>query len=586
MIVAKLPRRAAHTPPQPARTPTPARAALGLSLAAGVLLWMCFPPLNLWPLAWLAPALWLAMARMPQPFSRGTYLAVWCGGLLHWLAMMQGIRLAYWALYFGWLALAAYLAVYTVALVWLCRVAVRCKLPLVVAGPIVWTGLELVRAHLITGFSMGMLGHTQIAWISLLQVSDFSGAYGVSFLVAMTASAVAQCLPQSWFSPARGRQPLARSLAQCWPLLSAAACLGAALAYGHFRLGEALPADDRPLKAALIQGSLDTVFDTSWEEHERRVRNTFDHYDRLTAEAIAQPGQRDLIVWPESAFASVEPQIREPLQVPAGAHLSESLLRERLEESRAEFAGSVERAVAAMNAPLEQDAGRDTWFLFGTTTVEYGPPRPHTYNAALLADPSGKVVDRYYKVHPVMFGEYIPFGQWLPWIYDWTPLPGGLTAGVRPAAMEVAGWRLMPLICFENTVPHLVRGHVTKLTGEGTPPDALVTLTNDGWFFGSSILDLHFRCAVFRAVENRRPMLIAANTGFSAHIDGSGRIVAVGPRREPAVLSIKMHRDGRRPLYHVLGDLPAITCAVLCGIGAVAGVALQVRSSRTASVLE
>ncbi len=138
--------------------------------------------------------------------------------------------------------------------------------------------------------------------------------------------------------------------------------------------------------------------------------------------------------------------------------------------------------------------------------------------------------------------------------------------------MEVAGKRLSPCICFENVVPHLVRNQVLELTRRGTPPDVLVTVTNDGWFYGSSILDLHLRCAVFRAIENRRPMLIAANTGFSAHIDAEGRICEVGPRRAPQVMLVAARADGRKPLYHTLRDWPAILCAAACAILALVGI--------------
>ncbi len=62
-------------------------------------------------------------------------------------------------------------------------------------------------------------------------------------------------------------------------------------------------------------------------------------------------------------------------------------------------------------------------------------------------------------------------------------------------------------------------------------PDVLVNLTNDGWFWGSSILDLQLDCAVLRAVELRRPFLVAANTGFSAWIDG--KRAGAGSRASP-----------------------------------------------------
>ena len=146
-------------------------------------------------------------------------------------------------------------------------------------------------------------------------------------------------------------------------------------------------------------------------------------------------------------------------------------------------------------------------------------------------DPRGEITARYFKMHPVMFGEYVPLGEIIPAIYRLFPLPNGLTAGTQPAAVDVKGMIVSPSICFENTIPHLIRGHVAELARRGMSPDVLVNLTNDGWFWGSSILDLQLDCAVLRAVELRRPFLVAANTGFSAWINGNGRIMALGPRR-------------------------------------------------------
>lgn len=537
------------------------RTAVVLSLIAGILLWTSFPPLNLWPLAWIAPVPWLLLVRLPQRFTRGTYLAIWLGGFVHWLAMLQGIRLAHWALVFGWITLAAYVACYTPILVWLCRVAVlRLRVPLWAAAPVVWVGLELIRGHFVTGFSAGLLCHTQTSWTALLQIADVLGAYGVSFLVAIVAAAVAQMVPAAWLG-LDGEQSGRWSP---WPMAPAALCVAAALIYGHFRLGETPPGmAEKPLHVALIQGSLDTVFDKSEEEYKERVDRTFKHYGELTRKALAAPGAVDLVIWPESMFPRVEYRITEPLKVPADFSLTAGELRERVREFQMPFDRQVQDAAALLGGP---------YFLFGTTTLEYGPDEPEQFNAALLADAQGRVTARYYKVHPVMFGEYIPFGEWFPIVYKITPLPGGLDRGPGPTAMQVAGKRLSPCICFENVVPHLVRNQVLELTRRGTPPDILVTVTNDGWFYGSSILDLHFRCAVFRAIENRRPMLIAANTGFSAHIDGSGRVLAMGPRRAEKFLLVDAQPDGRTPPYHRLGDWPAILCAVAGGILAIAGV--------------
>ncbi len=91
----------------------------------------------------------------------------------------------------------------------------------------------------------------------------------------------------------------------------------------------------------------------------------------------------------------------------------------------------------------------------------------------------------------------------------------------------------------------------------GVRPTCLVNLTNDGWFWGSSELDMHLTAGIFRAVELRTPLAIAANTGFSAWIDGCGRLRACGPRRATASLLVSIQPDGRDTPWLFWGSLPA-----------------------------
>src|SRR5687767_1358573 len=156
--------------PRPLAAPAPASAdrfwlgrTLWLALAGSLLLWSAFPPLDLWPLAWLAPLPWLWLILLPKLPGSRPYVAIWLAGFAHWIIMLQGIRLAHPALYGGWLALSWYLAFYLAAFIALSRVAVhRLRIPIVVGAPIVWVGLELLRGYLLTGFSLGLLAHTQV----------------------------------------------------------------------------------------------------------------------------------------------------------------------------------------------------------------------------------------------------------------------------------------------------------------------------------------------------------------------------------------------------------------------------------------
>ncbi|MEX2176921.1 MAG: apolipoprotein N-acyltransferase [Pirellulaceae bacterium] len=541
--------RAENPPPASFwRSPT-----LWLALAGSLLLWASFPPLDLWPLAWLAPLPWLWLVLLPTLPGRRPYLAIGLAGFVFWLAMLFGISLAHPALIAGWIALSWYLAFYLPVFVGLTRVAVhRLGVSIVVAAPVVWVGLELVRGHLLTGFSMGLLSHTQVRFPLLLQIADLGGAYAVSFVMLLVTAALARTFPL----PLGGNPRLPSTL---WPALAAAAVLLATLGYGAYRLAETPPgAARKPLRVALIQGSLDTKF----EYNPERAAQAFEHYGRLTDQARRENERLDLVVWPESMFVLPEYRIEEPLAAPAGSNIPVQAMRSHLTALNSEFGNALAREAARVNTLADGSRqATPVHLLVNVNTWVYGPgDRERSYNTALLANPQGEVVGRYSKVHPVMFGEYIPLAEAFPWLYRLTPMTGGLTVGTGPETFDVAGLALSPSICFESVVPHLIRRQVIELNQAGTPPDFLVNLTNDGWFWGTAMLDHHFRCSVFRAVENRKPMLIAANTGISGWIDGNGRILSRGPRRDTAILIAQVRPDGRESPYHWIGDWPAWLC--------------------------
>lgn len=543
---------ASSSPATPASRQT-FRVSLGLSLLGGIILWAAFPPLNLWPIAWAAPLPWLYLILRPQPMTRWAYFGIWLGSCVHWLLMLQGIRLAYEWLYLGWIALALYLAVYLPLFIGLCRVAVqRLGISVVIAAPVVWVGLELARGYVVTGFSAGLLSHSQTDWPALLQIADTFGAYGVSFVMMLVAAAATSL----FFTKGR----------PWWPLVPAAGALAVTLAYGYMRLAETPPgAAAKPLTVALIQGTRDVRIDMTAEQGFERMR----HYTDLTIEARQKYSQLDLVIWPESMFALPQIVLSPGAVIPADE-------QEFAEHYRREFPNAIRQAAQLLNDPSPTAPQTPTLFYFCASTFDYGPERRNVYNSALLIDETGQIVSRYDKTHAVLFGEYVPFAGWFPWLNDLFPIEG-MTEGDQPACAPVKGLCLSPNICFESTVPHLIRSQVLELTREGTPPDVLVNLTNDGWFHGSSILDLHLKCGIFRAIENRRPLLIAANTGISAHIDGSGRVLVCGPKRQPQILVAKVHPDGRTPPYHTLGDLPAWTCLTVTALLLIVGLVLRRR---------
>ncbi len=118
----------------------------------------------------------------------------------------------------------------------------------------------------------------------------------------------------------------------------------------------------------------------------------------------------------------------------------------------------------------------------------------------------------------------------------------------------------------------LVRRQVLELEAAGQEPDVLVNSTNDGWFFGTSCLDLHLACNVFRAVEMRKPMVVAANTGFSAWIDERGRILEQGPRRATGFFPVRLGQSSNtRTGYRLVGDWPWMVFGAISVLGVFAG---------------
>jgi apolipoprotein N-acyltransferase len=553
-------------------------ATAGLAIAGGVLMWLSFPPVNFGWLAWVAPVCWLVIIRRESLPGKRPYLTLYFAGVLFWGAVFAWVRKPHWSAGIGWVAMSCgYMAFYTVVFVGLSRMAVhRWKVSLVITAPAVWTGLELARAYLLDGFLMGALGHTQYQWITVIQISDLVGAYGVSFLVMFVAACLANCLP------------VGTAKTRWWPAVLAVVVLAGALVYGHFRIADNVTRAGPQI--ALIQGSIDTDFDSDPLEHRRNMQR---HYTELTFKALKSAPNVDLVVWPETMYViKFKDRLNEDyfpplILIEPGAYLPAGQLAEwpdvsndlarqyereqRLpkgilqvaQKERDDFRQTVHRfAEAAREAGRENSVGPP--MLIGIDSQHFFPGAMRLYNSSVYLDGQGEIVDVYHKMHPVIFGEYVPLGDVFPWLYKLTPLYGGLSSGDEAKSYNVKGFKLSPSICYETVLPQVMRRQFVELREAGNEPDILVTQTNDGWFWGSSELDMHLICGVFRSVECRKPLVIAANTGFSASIDADGNILQRGPRREQAVIIAEPAIDERDSFYMQTGDWFAYACALFC----------------------
>jgi apolipoprotein N-acyltransferase len=486
------------------------------AVGAGLLLAASFPKLSIAGFAWVAPGLMLASAIGCT--GKDGFRVGYVAGLSFWLPSL------YWLLLIpvtgfpilGWMALSAYLALFHGAWVWLGwrlfpagRGRAASSVPTAkesstlsaedrtpsprsenillefASAPrlsrlnwaflcaMLWVALELIRSHLLSGFPWSLLGVSQYQMTPLLQISSITGVYGVSFLVAWTSVSLLSA-SLMLMRPRASRTVLP---AEVFPPLLA---VGMVFALGYHRVTHA-PESERSVRLTLVQPSIaQTVI---WDPEFNDSR--FNELLTLSENALAT--RTDVLLWPEAAL----PELNE----------------------------------ASFDAMTNLAVAHKTWFIFGADDVQYPPGATNEddlifYNAAWLLSPRGLIADTYHKRRLVMFGEYVPLSDWLPFVKWLTPITGSFKAGANPTQFPLrdAGVNAAPLICFEDVFPHGVRDHVTQDT------DLLVNLTNDGWFGESAQQWQHAANAVFRAIENGVPMVRCCNNGLTCWIDPQGRI--------------------------------------------------------------
>ena len=553
------------------------RSTFAIAVVGSLLLWLALT----WPalswLAWIAPVPWLLLVQADELPGRRPYRALYLAGLVFWLATLHWLRLPHPALYLGWFALAAYLAIYLPVFVGLTRVAVfRFDVPLWLAAPIVWTGLEFARAHLLTGFLMASLAHTQAKWTALIQISDVVGEYGVDFVVMLVAACIADLLRiadcglriESTNPKSEIRNPKSKAYRIAKALVPVAVALAATLAYGHWRIAQAdqlaSGQHDPGPRIALIQGnSL-----AEWKNDPNRERQIMHDYMKLSERAVKQARDvgdgrpLDLIVWPETMF-------RVPLFTFDPTYVAPANAVNTPKDFASYAPGELGALVRRLGTPIL--VGIDRVHGVGTSASGGVESQMRQYNSAVLVDGDGKIVGTYDKMHRVMFGEYIPFADWIPFLYQVTPLTGGIVAGAEPAALRLKNtYCFSPNICYETAIPHVVRRQVAALEVRDEHPSALINLTNDAWYWGSNELDLHLACDVFRAVETHVPLVVAANGGISASIDRVGRVLAQCGKQRAEILIADIV-PGYMPSWYVrFGDWFAGLCLACCiGLGIV-----------------
>jgi apolipoprotein N-acyltransferase len=464
---------------------------LALSALSGALAALAFPTPGIWMLAFVAWApLLVAVGRGGAGAGAACGAA---GGLVFFallLRFLAPITLA------GWLALAAWLAMFIAIAGAICAVLLRGPRVARVLVPAVWVAAEWARGQLSVGFEWGAMGYALAGAPWLAQLAAIGGVPLLSLAILganlAAARATEAALRSDWRHALVG-------------LASTIALAGALAALGLLVPG---PTVAGTLRVAVVDAAIDPR--AKWTDSGMWIAMT--GHSSLTDSIAAQAP--DVILWPETAIPA-------PLEAPG----STMAIRTR----------ALQRRVAEVwRAPL----------LLGVPATVPGRTDAYWNAVALVSEGGTAIVHR--KRHLVPFGEYAPH----PSLGLVLPGPGFVPGDGGPA-VAVAGARIAILVCFDDVTPHAALQRAADA-------DVLAVVTNDAWF-GEAGAAQHHGIAVLRAIETRRSIARAANGGVSGAIDPSGRTI-MAAHRGPAALVVDVPRASGTSLYaRAPGVVPALS---------------------------
>lgn len=327
------------------------------------------------------------------------------------------------------------------------------------------------------------MGHPLIGLLPLVQVADLAGSPFVGFVLLITVNMLVASLRPESLAVLRIKKPLA------FFVLFLSAWIG----YGVFRLDSFRTGEHPNLKVAIVQANVSTV----QQGDMLMLKQNKERYVELSKSISPNT---DLIIWPEAI---------------------------------------VQDWISIDTTRVQQDPrlpyfGPQHALLTGALTFE---SQERFFNSAVLINADGSIPSPYHKRILMPFGEYMPFSSIFPWLNTINANLALFTAGKKveifdfvPTNPTSTATYLSPLVCYEDLIPSLPR----DATRAGA--QILVNLTNDAWF-GKSLASAHHNMiASFRAIENRRYLIRATNSGQTAVIDAVGESIATLPKDSDGIL--------------------------------------------------
>ena len=483
---------------------TPRYHAYGLALVAAVLHFLGWAGFGFWPLALVCMvpffvALELGRER-PWRHTLGVgwvYGAVSYAGGYHWLVEFLEIFSGY-----GLAASSAIFALFCLYLGFDYAIYALVYRALRQRG---WsTAAVAVPVLLVLEWAYPALFPTYIAnSLHMLLLPTQMADLGGPLLISALIGAVNLCVYETWRWAKKRRGP---------PKLLfglTAAATAFSLVYGAIRVQqiEARMEEAPVLRVGVVQVNMG-IF-AKWEEAREGLRRHLEQSRELEKE-----GNLDLLIWPESAYVASLPR-----EVPWNGN----------------------RVRADLKTPM----------LFGGVSTERVDGEKRFYNTVFSMDAEGMVRWTYDKTYLLMFGEYLPFGEMFPILYELSPNSGRFTKGNHVRPVHLGEWRISTPVCYEDILARFTRKMVRE-----AKPHVMINLTNDAWFGDSQEPWIHLLLSKYRAIEHRRYLVRSTNSGVSAVIDPLGRVITKTGLLTRENLRADVHMLEQDTVYTAVGDWP------------------------------
>ncbi len=411
--------------------------------------------------------------------------------------------------------------------------------------PIAWTVFDFFRCTGFLGYPWGMIGTTQYQFIPLIQTAAVTGIWGISFIVILCNSAITWSvsgLNKNWIffssKPKNNSSSKKNLFKQYFPVFLFLSVFIISIIGGSIHTISSLVKinnnEFEQVKLVLVQQNTDP------RKHDYRL--SLENLMELTDNALNEIEEiPDMVVWSEGAFL---PDTRLYAQ------------RERSKYGR----------VALVYEFFDYQKTLNNWLLTGNqdhkmVTDENGEEEKKNFNSSVLFNPEGERIETYHKIHLVPFTEYFPWKEEMPEVFellqtfdisDWTQ-------GEELTVFEHPKFTFITPICFEDVFSDDIRLFIKQGV------DIIVNISNDYWSLTPVEGTQHGVNALFRAVENQRPLVRSTSSGYTVYIDFLGNIQEGAP--EPytgGYCEADVNIPGRNlTLYTMFGDWFPILCVII-----------------------